>query len=109
MKEHERKTVAKIEESANSWDSGQLGCEEEFAQASTIEDSQVSVDEALGLKIIPIRLPEEMIEDLKTIAQLQGFRGYQALIKDVLDGFIEDEQRRFMREALSKEQCEDSR
>ena len=49
-----------------------------------------SIDEALGLKAISIRLQTSMIDELKAIAARDGI---QPLIKRVLARFIEEEQK----------------
>lgn len=75
-------------EDTEQWGSRKLGASETFVQKSQVADS--SIDEALGLKPISIRLPQGMIDDLKAIAALHGI-GYQPLIKKVLNCFIENE------------------
>jgi predicted DNA binding CopG/RHH family protein len=74
---------------AEAWDSGQLGQDEQFVNRvdSKHEDS---LNEAMGLQMISIRLPKKLIEDLKFIATAHGI-GYQPLIKDVLCRFAQHE------------------
>ena len=42
------------------------------------------------LKPISIRLPPELIADLKVLAKEKGFPGYQRLIKDTLHSYVKE-------------------
>lgn len=42
------------------------------------------------LKPISIRLPPELISDLKLLAKEKGFPGYQRLIKDTLQTYVKE-------------------
>ena len=42
------------------------------------------------LKPISIRLPPELIADLKLLAKEKGFPGYQKLIKDTLQTYVKE-------------------
>lgn len=43
-----------------------------------------------NLKPISIRLPPELISELKVLAAEKGFKGYQALVKDTLKSYVEE-------------------
>ena len=45
------------------------------------------------MQLVSIRLPVELIEDLKTIGKLEGM-GYQSLAREVLNRFVEAENRK---------------
>lgn len=82
-----------------AWDSGDLGRSAEHAQVvgKAVADA---IDSSLGLKSISLRLQESLIEDLKTIAKVNGM-GYQPLIRTVLTRFAELELRQ-----IAKHQAE---
>ena len=42
------------------------------------------------LKPISIRLPPELISDLKLLAKEKGFPGYQKLVKDILQTYVKE-------------------
>lgn len=76
----------KIIGTPEAWDERLLGADEQFvAVASDGEDS--AVDDALGLKLISIRLPGSLIDDFKNIATINGGMGYQTLMRQVLKRF----------------------
>ena len=79
------------------WESRQLGADEKFVKKST--NNEDDINEALGLKPISIRLPQNMIDDLKAIAALYGI-GYQPLMKQILARFIESEQKMLANELI---------
>ncbi|MCX7086574.1 MAG: hypothetical protein NTV00_00815 [Methylococcales bacterium] len=49
---------------------------------------------------ITLRIPEDVVESMKTIAPLRGFSGYQALLKSYLSEGLRRDEAEFM---LSKE------
>lgn len=71
----------------DQWEARELGASEAYVKPSTLDGK--TVDEALGLKAVSIRLQTSMIDDLKAIAARDGI---QPLIKRVLARFIEEEQ-----------------
>ena len=71
------------------WESGQLGNSAETAVASSAEHDR-SVDDAMGLQMISIRLPKALIEDLKYLAEREGL-GYQPLVRRVLMRYVSHE------------------
>lgn len=77
------------------WESGELGNDEEFAQVVTIKEIQNIINDSAKekLRLISIRLPVSLIEDLKEIAGGENL-GYQTLIKIVLQRFVDAEFRK---------------
>jgi predicted DNA-binding protein len=73
----------------NAWDQGELGQDEKFVRRSPAEREE-SVDEALSLQLVSIRLPKELIEKLKFIANYHG-KGYQPIVRDVVCRWAEKE------------------
>ena len=103
--------VEKIESTDESWETRALGADEEFVQKSSIKDLDKKLDSALDMQLTSIRLPKSLIEDLKIIAELYGYRGYQTLIKRNLVQYAECEKKnimRQMRDQKRKEHIEDN-
>jgi hypothetical protein len=71
------------------WESGQLGNSEEYAVACDKSHNEV-VDEAIGLQLISIRLPKQLIDNLKMLSVNEGV-GYQPLIRRVLIRWVQGE------------------
>jgi uncharacterized protein (DUF4415 family) len=84
--------TAKIEDTAEAWESGALGRDPAFARVASPE-TQKAVDDALGLQAISIRLDKSLIDDFKTIAKIHGI-GYQPLMREALKRFAESEYKR---------------
>ncbi|MBA8888912.1 putative DNA binding CopG/RHH family protein [Dokdonella fugitiva] len=81
-----------------AFEKGELGQSKEHAVRMPAEHD-LAVDESLGLKLISIRLPESLIQDLKFIANREGL-GYQPLIRRVLQRFTTMEFKNMAREAF---------
>jgi predicted DNA binding CopG/RHH family protein len=79
---------------ADPWETGELGEDAEFAQASD-ESAEKELDDALQLQMISIRLQKQLINALKFIAKHHGI-GYQPLIRDVLARFVVNEQKKIL-------------
>ena len=84
---------------SDAWDDGALGRSAEHAKVVN-KDIAEAIDNSMGLKSISLRLQESLIEDLKTIAMVNGM-GYQPLIRTVLTRFAESELRQ-----IAKHQAE---
>ncbi len=80
----------KIISTPEAWDERHLGADEQFV-APAEADADSAVDDALGLKLISIRLPNSLIEDFKNIAIINGGMGYQTLMRQVLKRFAASE------------------
>jgi len=96
--------IKKIASTPEAWDERQLGADEQFAAVAGAEH-EVAVDEALGLKLISIRLPETLIEDFRNIATIRGgTMGYQTLMRQVLKRFASSELKLIAREMAEQVQ-----
>ncbi len=73
---------------ATQWDERSLGASEEHAQVVEHQMTQ-DLDAALGMKMISLRLPEELIQSYKLIASHHGV-GYQPLMRDILQRFVKE-------------------
>lgn len=99
------------ENTAEAWESGKLGREEEYVSVADID--QNDIDEAAELKLISIRLQKHLIEDMKMIAKLNGI-GYQPLIRQIITRFVNAEKKAILRdqykhkmeEEVETEDCE---
>lgn len=79
-----------IDESLNdAWESGLMGRDSTHASRASVE-LEAEVDRALAMKLVTIRLPEPMIDALKSIASFHGI-GYQPMVRDLLTRFIDSE------------------
>lgn len=75
----------KIVGTAEAWENGALGRDADHAVAAPVETAQ-QIDDALGLQMISIRLPKELIEEFKMVASYHNV-GYQPLMRDALKRF----------------------
>ena len=81
-----------------------LGQEEQYVKKASSAYEE-SLDGALGLQMISIRLQKSLIDDLKVIANANGI-GYQPLIRDVLSRFARSEIQNIMRDTIARQQLE---
>jgi vacuolar-type H+-ATPase subunit C/Vma6 len=79
----------KIEGTSEAWETGELGRSMENAQPAPAHYEQ-QIDEAMGMQMISIRLPKELVEDFKMIARFHKL-GYQPLMRDALKRFAASE------------------
>jgi predicted DNA binding CopG/RHH family protein len=89
-----------IKGTEDAWDKGPLGTEEQFTQKAHAE-AESSLDASLGMQMISIRLPIELIADLKKIA-IAHHIGYQPLMRDALTRFATAEFKRIATEAINQ-------
>lgn len=84
-----------LEDNTQQWDDRELGASDQFVKVSTVNEAQI--DDALGLQSISLRMPTDLLDDLKNIAALNQL-GYQTLIKQVLKRFVSSEMKRIIKE-----------
>ncbi|MBU1960724.1 MAG: hypothetical protein KJ675_05815 [Gammaproteobacteria bacterium] len=92
--------TTKITGTADAWESRQLGADEDFV-ALAEEVNQEIIDQSLDLRMVSIRLQNCLLDDLKAVAKLHGL-GYQPLIKQVLQRFVDAEKKRLLRNAAAE-------
>lgn len=80
-----KNALEKIDSTPEAWESRQLGADESTVRRSSPE-SEAALDAALGLQLISIRLPKQLIDVYKLIAAHHGV-GYQPLMRDILQRF----------------------
>ncbi len=93
----------KIKGTPEAWDERLLGADEQYVAVAGSEHA-AALDQALGLKLISIRLPESLIEDFKNIAILNGGMGYQTLMRQILKRFAASELKMIARDAAAQMQ-----
>ncbi|MBE7043778.1 MAG: hypothetical protein E7399_09880 [Ruminococcaceae bacterium] len=81
--------MKKIKGTEEAWETGELGEDLDFAKAVD-DETQKQIEKIIGMQLISIRLPVDLIEDLKKIASYHEI-GYQPLIRDVLQRFATSE------------------
>jgi len=91
------KRTNKIPGVEEAWEDRTLGADEAFVKAVDIDNA--SLDTALDLQAISIRLQKTLIEDFKLIARMNGL-GYQPLMRQVLSRFADSEKRRLLNQSL---------
>lgn len=92
--------TTKIESTDDAWDSGALGADEAHVSVAPAE-LEASIDASLGLQSISIRLPKQLIEAYKLIANHHGV-GYQPLMRDILQRFVPEGLKEVMHHHESK-------
>lgn len=74
------------QDTPEAWETRTLGADEAYVVKAG-ESHEVALDEALGMQSISIRLPKQLIEHYKLIAQFHEV-GYQPLMRDVLHRWV---------------------
>jgi len=75
----------KILGTAEAWESGELGADEKYARLVDSE-TEKSIDAAVGMQSISIRLEKSLIDSFKMLGSFHGI-GYQPLMRDALKKF----------------------
>ena len=88
----------------DAWENGEFGLEEAFIKVTDAVEA-AEVDDALDLKMISIRLQNDLIKKLKLIGKYHGI-GYQPLIRDLLQRFARNELIQIAMELENSEQIE---
>ncbi len=81
--------IKKRRNRSDPWEDRRLGADARFVGVVPRAE-EAGIDASLGLQMISVRLPRELIEHLKTIALHRGI-GYQPLMRDVLSRFARGE------------------
>jgi len=88
----------KIKSTPEAWETGELGEDEKYAKKVKVDEN--TLDEALELQMISIRLQKSLIDDLKNFATLEGL-GYQPLMKRVLQRYVDGEKKRIANDCIA--------
>lgn len=85
---------------ANLWENRELGEDPNFAKSSSVPASFHEIlNKSSNMQMISIRLPKDLITDLKEISSAQKL-GYQALMREVLKRFVAAEKKAMYRELM---------
>lgn len=90
-----------IHASDDAWENKSLGNDEAFVKVVD-EAQEANIDEASGTQMISIRLQKSLIEDFKIIASLNGGIGYQTLMKQIMQRFVDCEKKRIFNELVAE-------
>ncbi|WP_369600439.1 hypothetical protein AAIA72_11375 [Hahella sp. SMD15-11] len=90
----------KIEGSVDAWENRELGAEEQFVAIAN-DINEEALDDSLGLQMISIRIQKSLLEDLRQLAKIHGL-GYQPLMKQILQRFVECEKKRLLNQASAE-------
>lgn len=74
------------QDTLEAWENRTLGAEEAYVVKAD-QSHELALDEVLGMQSISIRLPKQLIEHFKLIAQFHEV-GYQPLMRDVLHRWV---------------------
>ncbi len=96
------------ENEIEKWESREYGADEEYVERVVLDREYLDVidgkdTEKLNRKmqLISIRLPEQLIQDLKQIGKKEGL-GYQTLIREVMKRFVAAENRKELNQAIAE-------
>jgi len=93
--------AATIPDTEDAWEERTLGADEKFVEVVDQAEEEL-INEAAGTQLISIRMSKCMIDDFKMIASLNGSIGYQTLMKQILQRFVDSEKKRIFRELVSE-------
>jgi hypothetical protein len=96
--------IARVVASSDDWDTGKLG-RDETSVVRVDAEMEASLESALNLQMISVRLQKSLIDDLKFIATAHGV-GYQPLMRDVLTRFAKHEKNEIIRAAIERVKLE---
>lgn len=94
-----------IPDTDEAWDEKALGADENFVEVAD-QNTEETIDEAAGTQLISIRMQKSMIEDFKMIASFNNGIGYQTLMKQILQRFVDSERKRIFRELIAEKMKE---
>lgn len=94
-------TRASVTASDDALDDDMLGADPESMKIVD-KEMTATLDEAAGTQLISIRMPKSMVDAFKAIAAANKGIGYQTLMKQILQRFIEGEMKRVWNEHLAE-------
>lgn len=93
-----------IFEDIEQWESEELGADEAHVQSVGMPSKLkklLNKSQDRKMQLVSIRLPVELIDDLKEIGKVEGM-GYQSLAREVLTRFVEAENRKRINNLISE-------
>lgn len=94
-------TKASIPSTDEAWDEETLGGD---AESMKVVDkaTKEAIDQDAGTQVISIRMQKSMVDAFKAIASANKGIGYQTLMKQILQRFLDGEMRRVWNEHLAE-------
>jgi predicted DNA binding CopG/RHH family protein len=90
-----------IHASDEAWEDRRLGCDENFVKVvDNVQEDDLA--EASGTQMISIRIQKSLIEDFKMIASLNGNIGYQTLMKQIMQRFVDSEKKQIFNDLVKE-------
>ena len=96
------------ENEIEKWESREYGADEEYVERVVLDREFLDVIDGKDIEklngkmqLISIRLPEQLIQDLKQIGKKEGL-GYQTLIREVMKRFVAAENRKELNQAIAE-------
>ena len=96
------------ENEIEKWESREYGADEEYVERVVLDRECLDVIDGKDIEklngkmqLISIRLPEQLIQDLKQIGKKEGL-GYQTLIREVMKRFVAAENRKELNQAIAE-------
>jgi uncharacterized protein (DUF4415 family) len=83
-----------------------VGTDESFVSSGPVAQEK-AVDDVLGLQPISIRLQKDLLENLKSLALLNGL-GYQPLIRQILTRWVDCELKSMLNDKVARERSKSS-
>lgn len=84
-----------------AWDEKTLGADENYVKLVEADLTE-KIDDASGTQLISIRLQKSLIEDFKLIAAYNNGIGYQTLMKQILQRFVESEKKQIWNAVIAE-------
>ena len=91
----------KIPATDEAWDEGELGRDNAFVRKAG-DNIEAQIDDALELQMISVRLQRSLIDDLKSIATINGI-GYQPLMRQILKRFVDGEKKKILMDRVAEQ------
>lgn len=88
-----------IHASDEAWEERSLGNDANFVGVVDSVD-EAKIDEASGTQLISIRVQKALIEDFKMIAAYNGNIGYQTLMKQIMQRFVDSEKKQIFNDLV---------
>lgn len=89
-----------IKNSPENWENGHLGTDEKYTAVADISLQQ-QIDQSLAMQMISIRLPKELIENFKFLAEYHQM-GYQSLMRECMERFAASEIKNLAKKFVSE-------
>ena len=90
-----------VQEAHEPFETGELGRDPQHFEKAPA-DLRAQVDASLEMQMVSVRLPKQLISELKLVADYRGI-GYQPLMRDILQRFARCEISQIAKELVEQE------